>query len=233
VSSPASVSTGRPLASRRLALRAAECSTLIAPEIPERLRRELSVSDGMSDVAVSQVVLDRPSVVTVAGLPGAVSQHMVTTQQRGQQRGGLGPLAEFVLPCVRAETLPDMAGQSTKSTLWRVVLAKKLHMPMVCPTARSRRRITSSTVQRGGMETVQLHFSFQGNYFHGNHLETQGRRAHCSVEAGRMEIVWRPRVVTLGAGGGRRSGGLPSWKTRYGRQTRSLGNEASLDRAKP
>src|SRR3984893_5690698 len=40
-----------------------------------------------------------------------------------QQGGGLGPLAEFMLRCVRLETLPDMAGQSTKSTLWRVVVA--------------------------------------------------------------------------------------------------------------
>ena len=114
---------------------------------------------------MSQVVLDRPSVVTVAGLPGAVSQHMVTTQQRGQQRGGLGPLAEFVLPCVRAETLPDMAGQSTKSTLWRVVLAKKLHMPMVCPTCTiaAENNVVDGAARRDGDRTAA--FLFPGKLF--------------------------------------------------------------------
>jgi hypothetical protein len=61
-----------------LALRGAERGTLIAPEIPERPRRQLDVSDGMPDVAVSQIVLDRSGVMTVAGqfVPGAVSQHV-------------------------------------------------------------------------------------------------------------------------------------------------------------
>ena len=46
-----------------------------------------------------------------------------TTQESGRQRGGLGPIAEFVLRCVRPEILPDMRGHSTKSTWWRVVVA--------------------------------------------------------------------------------------------------------------
>jgi len=46
-----------------------------------------------------------------------------TTQERDPQTGDLGPIAEFVLRCVRPEMLPDMTGHSTKSTWWRVVVA--------------------------------------------------------------------------------------------------------------
>ena len=56
----------------------------ITPEVFESIRRQLGIAGGVLDVAVSQVLLDRPRILPVVGqfVPGGMAKHMWVNLKR-------------------------------------------------------------------------------------------------------------------------------------------------------
>ncbi len=92
----------------------------IVPEVFESARRQFGIAGGVLDVAVSEVLLDRPRILPVVGqfISGGVAEHVWVNLERDASLAP-SPVDDFA-DCINGErslALTDEHGPTSKSRL--------------------------------------------------------------------------------------------------------------------